>query len=93
MDVYTASVSGLAPPAGSAADAEAVVPGWLHILSIAALRLGGACAIVIGVDELRESHMWIMNVVWSVTVLFGTVITLWGYFRYGRLATHVRAQV
>jgi hypothetical protein len=69
------------------------VPGWLHALSIAALLLGGACAIVISVDELREpQRMWIMNVVWPVSALFGTVITLWGYFRYGRLATHAKAR-
>ncbi len=35
--------------------------------------------------------MWIMNVVWPVTALFGTVIALAGYFRYGRLATHEKA--
>jgi hypothetical protein len=69
------------------------VPGWLHILSIAALLLSLACAVVIALDELRQpQHMWIMNVVWPVTALFGTVITLWGYFRYGRLATQARAQ-
>jgi len=30
--------------------------------------------------------MWIMNVVWPVSALFGSVMALWGYFRYGRLA-------
>ncbi|WP_247872065.1 DUF4396 domain-containing protein [Azospirillum sp. TSO35-2] len=33
-----------------------------------------------------------MNVVWPVTALFGTVLTLWAYFTYGRLATHEKAQ-
>ena len=28
--------------------------------------------------------MWIMNVVWPVTALFGTVFLTWFYFRYGR---------
>jgi hypothetical protein len=36
--------------------------------------------------------MWIMNVVWPVVALFGTLITVWGYFRYGRLATYERLQ-
>jgi hypothetical protein len=40
------------------------------------------------VDETRHpQHMWIMNVVWPVCALFGTVCWLWGYFRFGRLAT------
>jgi hypothetical protein len=57
------------------------------------LLLGVACGLVIGADELRQpQHMWIMNIVWPVTALFGTVLTLWGYFRYGRLATQARAQ-
>lgn len=32
--------------------------------------------------------MWIVNVVWPVTALFGSVIAVWAYLRYGRLATH-----
>jgi len=35
--------------------------------------------------------MWIMNVVWPVCALFGTVWVLWQYFAYGRLASHERA--
>ena len=65
-----------------------MVPNWLHLLSIAVLVLGFVCAGVIAVDELRHpQHMWIMNVVWPVVALFGTVLTLWGYFAYGQLAT------
>src|SRR5690348_893257 len=69
-----------------------MVPGWLHFLSIAALVVGFACASVIALDECRHpQHLWIMNVVWPVVALFGTVITLWGYFTYGRLATREQA--
>ncbi len=65
-----------------------MVPAWLHDISIASLVLGGICAIAIVIDELNHpQHMWIMNVVWPVTALFGTVFWLWGYARYGRLAT------
>ncbi len=54
-----------------------MVPNWLHLLSIAVLVLGFVCARVIAVDELRHpQHMWIMNVVWPVVALFGTVLTL-----------------
>ncbi len=35
--------------------------------------------------------MWIMNVVWPVTALFGTVLVVWQYLAYGRLATHEKA--
>jgi Domain of unknown function (DUF4396) len=66
-----------------------VIPDWLHALSIVSLVLGFACAVIIIVDEFQHpQRMWIMNVVWPVTALFGVAITLWGYFTYGRLAMH-----
>jgi hypothetical protein len=65
-----------------------LIPLWLHVLSIVALLAGLGCAIAIAADEMREPQaMWIMNVVWPVVALFGTGLTLWGYFRYGRLST------
>jgi hypothetical protein len=70
-----------------------MVPNWLHTLSIAFLLVGFLCAVVIAVDEIRHpQHMWIMDVVWPVVALFGTVLTLWAYFRYGRLATEARTR-
>jgi len=36
--------------------------------------------------------MWIMNVVWPVTALFGTVLVVWQYFSWGRLATQVETE-
>lgn len=66
-----------------------MVPVWLHDLSIAFLVLGAACALTVAADLLRHpQHMWIMNVVWPVTALFGTIWVLWQYFAYGRLAEH-----
>lgn len=68
-----------------------MIPDWLHNLSIAWLLVGGVCALVIAIDETgHRQHMAIMNVVWPVTALFGTVWVLWQYFTYGRLATHAR---
>ena len=68
-----------------------MIPSWLHLLSIVALLLGLACAAFIAVDEVRHpQHMWIMNVVWPVTALFGTLAVLWCYLRYGRLSTHAK---
>lgn len=65
-----------------------MTPAWLHILAIASLSIGFLCAAVIATDELRHpQHMWIMNIVWPVVALFGTALTVWGYFKYGRLAS------
>lgn len=70
-----------------------MIPAWFHEISIAVLLLGGLCAAVIAVDELRDpQHMWIMNVVWPVTAVFGTVWILWQYLAYGRLATRARVR-
>lgn len=70
-----------------------MIPQWLHWLSIAMLLLGAACALYIAQDLTRHPQkMWIMNVVWPVTALFGTVLTTWAYIRYGRLATRQKAQ-
>ncbi|WP_428483900.1 hypothetical protein [Rhodopila sp.] len=66
-----------------------MIPTWLHDVSIAYLLLGVVCMVIIAIDVVRhKQHMWIMNVVWPVTALFGTVWILWQYFAYGRLATH-----
>jgi hypothetical protein len=65
-----------------------MVPDWLHLVSILALLLGLAVAVWIAWDEWhRPQHMWIMNIVWPVTALFGTVFTFWAYRHYGRMAT------
>lgn len=69
-----------------------MVPDWLHMLATASLLLGAACAVMIVVDVARHpQHMWIMNIVWPVVALFASVIAVWGYFRYGRLASHENA--
>ena len=71
-----------------------MVPSWLHDLSIAYLALGGVCALMIAGDLRRHpQHMWIMNLVWPITALFGTGWILWQYFAYGRLATREKARV
>ena len=68
-------------------------PVLLHTLSWVALAVGLICALVAAVDVMRHpQHMWIMDVVWPTTALFGGPMTLWLYFRYGRLATQARMQ-
>jgi hypothetical protein len=82
------------PKDGSLSVRISMVPIWLHSLSMAYLLVGLACALVITIDVARHNqHMWIMNVVWPVTALFGTVGVLWQYFAYGRLATHEKMHV
>lgn len=66
-----------------------MAPAWFHALSIASLSLGGLCFLIIAFDLFKHpQHMWIMNIVWPVTTLFGSVWIVWQYFRYGRLAEH-----
>ncbi|MHB2211474.1 DUF4396 domain-containing protein [Methylobacterium sp. CM6257] len=63
-------------------------PTWLHALAVLALLLGAACSALLSVHVIRHpQHMTVMNVVWPVSALFGTVVVVWAYFRYGRLAT------
>ncbi|HEU4375397.1 MAG TPA: DUF4396 domain-containing protein [Telluria sp.] len=69
-----------------------MIPAWLHLLSLLFLVLGFGCAAWVAFDILRHpQHMGIMNLVWPVITLSGTVFTLWLYLRYGRLATKAKA--
>ena len=69
-----------------------MIPAWLHQLSIGMLVLGVLCALYIAFDVARRPQaMWIMNVVWPLTALFGTVLTTSAYLRYGRLASKDQA--
>lgn len=53
------------------------------------LALATLSASVVAIDEWRHpQHMWIMNIVWPTCALFGSLVWLLGYFRYGRAATH-----
>jgi hypothetical protein len=62
-----------------------MIPTWLHVLSWVSLAAGGILALAVAVDEMRRpQQMWIMNIVWPVTVLYGTFPGLWLYGRYGR---------
>lgn len=64
-----------------------MIPLWLHALSWISLCAGGLCALIIAIDEARHRQpMWIMNAVWPLTALFGSVVWLWFYVRWGRPA-------
>lgn len=64
-------------------------PHWLHIVAIISLLTAGACALVVIVDELmgHRQNMWIMDVVWPVTMLWASVFGLVAYFTIGRTST------
>jgi len=69
-------------------------PHWFHQLSIAVLCLGALSSLVLLVDVIRRpQHMAVMNIVWPVTALFGTLAVLWAYFRYGRSASHPQHEI
>jgi hypothetical protein len=58
------------------------------MLAILSLAVGLISAVAIACDEYRRpQHMWIMNLVWPLTALFGGGVALWGYFRFGRTGT------
>ena len=62
-----------------------VFPAWLHALAIASLVAGLACAALIAIDETRRPQsMWIMDLVWPLCALFGSVLWLGLYWRWGR---------
>jgi len=64
---------------------HATFPHWLHVLSIVSVGVGVACAAAVALDETRHPQkMRIMNLVWPLTALFGTVLWLAGYFAWGR---------
>lgn len=66
------------------------IPLCLHTLSIFALALAGICAFAIVIDIVtgNRQQMWIMNLVWPITALWGGPVALWMYFTIGRLSTH-----
>lgn len=66
-----------------------MVPAWLTILSWVSVAVGIGCAAFIVMDLKRHpQHMTIMNYVWPLCALFGHVLLVPFYLKYGRLAAH-----
>lgn len=62
-------------------------PLWLHVLAVASLLTAGLSAVAIAIDEVRwPQRMWIMNLVWPLAALFGSLLWLAAYVRWGRTA-------
>jgi len=70
-----------------------MISSWLHLLSLFSLALAVICALAIAWDVLRHPQkMPIMNVVWPLTALFGSVIWSWGYIHWGRMKRREQAE-
>lgn len=55
----------------------AALPVWLTVIATTSLLLAIGCALVVLVDVIRHPQpMAIMNVVWPLTMLFGSVLWL-----------------
>ena len=60
-------------------------PPALHGLALVSLIAAILCAAAIALDLVRRPQkMWIMNLVWPLTALFGSVLWLALYWRAGR---------
>lgn len=65
----------------------ATFPIWLTALASLSLLVAAVCSAIIIADEARHPQpMWIMNLVWPLTALFGGVLWLAAYWRWGRQA-------
>lgn len=60
-------------------------PQWLHLLSIISIVVALACAGWIAFDVARHPQkMKVMNWVWPLAALFGSLLWLWLYRAWGR---------
>lgn len=60
------------------------VTQWLHLIALGSLGLACLCAVVIFAHITgHPQRMGIMNGVWPIAALFGSVLVLIGYFCYG----------
>jgi hypothetical protein len=64
-----------------------MISHWLQLLALLSLALAGVCAVWVTFDVwVHPQHMWIMNVVWPITALYGGPLALWAYYKIGRLS-------
>jgi hypothetical protein len=80
------------PPAISPAQVQGAVttvPLWLYTLAIVSLALACVAALIVIFDELvgHPQQMWIMNIVWPVTMLWAGPLGFLAYFTVGRMST------
>jgi len=52
------------------------------------LFVAAICCLIVALHvAAHRQHMWIMNIVWPVTMLYAGPIGLWAYYRWGTLST------
>lgn len=70
------------------------MPRALVILAWTSLAVAIASALIVVIDIARgnRQHMWIMNVVWPLTMLYSGLLGLLAYFTAGRQTTHENMQ-
>lgn len=62
-----------------------MIPQWLTYLSILSLVLGALTSLWIAVDlRNHPAKIGVMNAVWPICALFGSILLLWFYLKYGR---------
>lgn len=65
--------------------AAAGLPPSLHAIAILSLAIGIASALLVVADLTRHpQRMWVMNLVWPLVTLFGSLVWLAAYWRWGR---------
>lgn len=62
----------------------------MNTIAILSLITGGISSLIVIVDLLsgHKQHMWIMNLVWPITMLYSGPLGLWAYFSIGRRSGH-----
>ena len=69
-----------------------IVMHALHIAAWLSLALAFVCAAAIAIDLVRRPQsMAVMNLVWPITALYGSVLALWFYWTHGRAADATEA--
>lgn len=72
---------------------NASFPLFLHTVAWASLICAAACAVIISVHEvIKPQKMWIMNLVWPLTALFGGVIWLFAYLHWGSPTSRTKVE-
>lgn len=72
----------------------AEMPVALVIVAVVSLALAGLCALICALDLFagHRQHMWIMNLVWPVTMLWSGPVGLLAYYKVGRLSSEQAMQ-
>ncbi len=64
------------------------VPTWLVVMASLSIAIGVVVAAVVAWDVWRNPPaMWIMRLVWPLTMLYGGLAGAWFYVRFGRPAS------